>query len=281
MGYLVGWISVVVNLFLFGLKYWIGVSADSISMKADAWHTLSDTLTSLAVIVGFLMMAKPPDERHPFGHGRSENIAAVVISVLLAVVAVDFMRGSVYRLVTKRAATFSPIGIAVFGASVVIKEGLAQLAFWAGRRMESKALKADGWHHRSDAAASLLIVLGGFFGGSLWWLDGALGIVVSLLILYAAVEVFRSSASILLGEAPDRRMRKAVVEGIREECPEVEDIHHIHIHRYGDRYELTVHIRLHPELNVDQSHEISDRIERRLHQQMEMETTVHIEPSTN
>lgn len=277
-GYLEGWLSIVLNTLLFGVKYWAGARIGSVSMAADAWHTLSDTLTSVVVIVGFWIMSRPPDDRHPFGHARAENIAAIIIGVLLAVVGALFGRESVLRLLERKAVSFSLLAILVFLASALLKEGLAQFAFWAGKKAGSQAVAADGWHHRSDAIASALIVAGAVLGRKLWWIDGALGIGVCLLILWAAVDIVRSSSSILLGEAPSEELEQAVLAVVRKEYPLVDDVHHLHLHRYGSNMELTLHLRLPPAMSVGQSHEIGHRIEERLRSELKLEPTVHIEP---
>jgi cation diffusion facilitator family transporter len=277
-GYLEGWVSIVLNTFLFAVKFWAGGRIGSVSMVADAWHTLSDTLTSAVVIVGFWIMARPPDDRHPFGHARAENIAAIIIGVLLAVVGVFFGWESVQRLLHRQAVSFSLLAILVFLASALFKEGMAQFAFWAGRKSGSQAVKADGWHHRSDAIASALIVVGALLGGRLWWMDGALGVAVSLLIVWAAVDIVRSTSSILLGEAPSEELKRAVLAVVHKEYPPVDDVHHLHLHRYGSAMEITLHLRLPPAMSVGQSHEISRRIEERLRSELKLEPTVHIEP---
>jgi len=278
-GYLEGWVSIALNTLLFGLKYWTGGRIGSVSMAADAWHTLSDTLTSVVVLVGFWIMAKPPDDRHPFGHARAENIAAIIIGVLLAVVGAFFGWESVRRLLERRAVSFSMFAVLVFLASALLKEGLAQFAFWAGKKAGSQAVLADGWHHRSDAIASALIVAGALLGRRLWWIDGALGIGVSLLILWAAVDIVRGTSSILLGEAPNEELKSAILASVHKEHPQVADVHHLHLHRYGQNLELTLHLRLPRTMSVGQSHEISRRIEERLRAELKLETTVHIEPA--
>src|SRR5512137_2886387 len=94
LGYIEGWASIVLNTSLFFVKYWAGTRFGSVAMVADAWHTLSDTLTSVVVVVGFFIASRPADRGHPFGHGRAEPIGAVIIATLLAVVAVNFMTES-------------------------------------------------------------------------------------------------------------------------------------------------------------------------------------------
>ena len=278
LGMLEGWVSVVLNTLLFGVKFWFGRASGSVSMVADAWHTLSDTLTSVVVIVGFFIMARPADREHPFGHARAEGISAIVIGVLLAVVGGSFLLDSVRRLVNFQAAAFSVAAIVVFAASIVLKEALAQFAFWAGKKINSRAVTADGWHHRSDAIASALIVVGALVGRSVWWMDGALGIGVSLLILWTAVGIVRGSSSPLLGEAVDAVAEQRIADAIRREYPAVEDVHHLHVHRYGKNVELTVHVRLPARMTVEEAHGISQRMERRLADELGIAATVHVEP---
>jgi cation diffusion facilitator family transporter len=278
LGMLEGWISVVLNTLLFGVKYWFGRASGSVSMTADAWHTLSDTLTSVVVIVGFFIMARPADKEHPFGHARAEGISAIVIGVLLAVVGGSFFLDSVRRLINFQAATFSVAAIVVFAGSIVVKEALAQFAFWAGRKINSRAVSADGWHHRSDAIASALIVAGALAGRSVWWMDGVLGIGVSLLILWTAVDIVRGSASPLLGESVDAVTGQRIADAIRLEYPAVEDVHHLHVHRYGSNVELTVHVRLPAHMTVEEAHGICQRMETRLADELGIVATVHVEP---
>jgi cation diffusion facilitator family transporter len=278
LGMLEGWISVVLNTLLFGVKFWFGRASGSVSMVADAWHTLSDTLTSVVVIVGFFIMARPADREHPFGHARAEGISAIVIGVLLAVVGGSFLLDSVRRLISFKAATFSVAAIAVFAGSIVLKEALAQFAFWAGKKISSRAVTADGWHHRSDAIASALIVIGALVGRSVWWMDGALGIAVSMLILWTAIDIVRGSASPLLGESVDQVTEAHVADAIRAEYPAVEDVHHLHMHRYGRNVELTVHVRLPARMTVEEAHAISQRMENRILHGLGIVATVHVEP---
>ncbi len=279
LGYLEGWISSVLNTILFVLKLWVGMTIGSIAMIADAWHTLSDTLTSLVVIVGFWIAGKPEDKEHPFGHGRAEVIGALVIGVLLGVVGFNFIKESVLNLQHHaKPPSFTLVPILIFAISVVLKEAMAQFSFWAGRKIGSRSLIGDGWHHRSDAVASLLIVIGALLGGKLWWIDGVMGVGVSLLILWAAFDVARSSANDLMGEDVNEELAKRINDLCRETAPEIRSMHHLHLHRYGDHRELTIHVRLDGEKSLHEAHAIASSIEKALQQSLQMEATVHMEP---
>ncbi|MFC2135505.1 cation diffusion facilitator family transporter, partial [Bacteroidota bacterium] len=154
LSYTEGWLSIVVNILLFILKYWAGLVTGSIAIFADAWHTLSDSVSSIILIFGVKISVKSADRDHPFGHGRAENIAAIIIAILLMFIALNFVKESVEKLINRESVVFGTLSIIVIVISILGKEGLAQFAFWAGKRTGSQILKADGWHHRSDAISS-------------------------------------------------------------------------------------------------------------------------------
>ncbi len=277
LGYVEGWVSIAINVGLFGLKLWAGLASGSVAIIADAWHTLSDSLTSVVVLVGFKVSAKPADGKHPFGHGRAESIAAVVIAVLLAVVGFNFMVESVSKLRNHESAEFGILAVVVFAVSTVLKEGLAQFSFWAGRKTGSSALAADGWHHRSDSVASGLILGSVFLGPYFWWIDGVLGIGVALLILYAVYGILKESVGPLVGERPGRD----VMDGIRETAERAAgaslQAHCLGVHRYGSRLEVTMHVILPGTMTVTEAGGICRRIENALRREKNMETTVRVE----
>jgi cation diffusion facilitator family transporter len=278
LGYLAGGLSVIINIILFLVKYWVGIEFQSISMEADAWHTLSDTLTSLVVILGFWISSIPPDKHHPFGHGRAEAIGALIIGTLLAVAAFTFFTRSLERLQQGESAMFGDIAIYVFLASVIIKETLAQYSLRMGKKIQSEALIADGWHHRTDAIASGVIVLGAVLGGQVWWIDGAMGVGVSCLILYTVYSIFKRVIGSLLGEHPGSALKETIETLIETEFPEVSHVHHLHIHRYGDHIEATLHIMLPATMNLQEAHDIAQSIEKKLRDHCQIEATVHMDP---
>lgn len=273
-----GWVSVAVNSALFVLKFWAGMATGSIAIIADAWHTLSDSLTSIVVVVGAKISSKPADEEHPFGHGRAELIAALIIGVLLSVVAFNFILEGVKRLQTRETVNYSTFAIVATVLSVLIKEAIAQYAFGIARKTKSKSVRADAWHHRSDAISSLVILIGIFLGRHAWWIDGVLGIVVALLIFYAAYDILRDAMNIMMGEIPEKTMIDQVKDICESESLLEMKPHHFHIHRYGEHTEMTFHIRLPDNLSLFDSHEIATRIELRIQDEMGIISTIHMEP---
>lgn len=279
LAYIEGWLSIVINLILFALKYWAGVISGSVAVMADAWHTLSDSATSIVVLIGAKISAKSADEEHPFGHGRAELVASIVIGVLLAVVGVNFFMEAVNKLRFRETATYSWFVVFVFVLSVVLKEALAQFSIRAGKKTDSKSLMADGWHHRSDAFASFIIVIGVFIGRYYWWVDGVLGILVAILILYTTYEIMKESINPLIGEKPDETLVSQLSQIIKDVIGNQFDLHHIHIHRYGMSTELTFHIKFLHDISFKDAHNSVTAIEQRLKGEMNIDATIHFEPS--
>jgi len=278
LGYTAGLLSVGINVLLFGLKYWAGIKSGSVAMIADAWHTMSDTFTSLIILLSFWIAARPADEHHPFGHGRAESIGAIIIGTLLAVIGFLFLKESIMRLLNYQAAQFTLLAIIVFGISVIVKEGIAQFALWAGKKIDSHALRAEGWHHRSDAIASGLIVIGALAGARLWWIDGVMGMAVSALILYATYGIFKGAVSSIFGEKPDPAVEAQIRKLVQNRAPAASCVHHIHLHRYGDHVELTLHCKLPPEMNLKEAHDLATTVEKAIRKELLVEPTIHVEP---
>jgi len=273
-----GWTSVFLNLFLFALKYWAGIMSHSLALVADSWHTLSDSFSSVIVLVTAKISKIPADKEHPFGHGRADLIASLIIGVILGVIGFNFFWEGVQRLLHNEAVTYKNSAIVVTIISIVLKEGLAQYAFWASKKSGYETLYADGWHHRSDAISSVVVLVGIFFSKYFWWIDSVLSIVISILIFQATFEIMKRAISPLMGERPNEKL----VEQIKIICGEVtgENIHphHFHIHRYGQHIELTFHIRLNGEMNIRDAHLICKRLEVSIRNKFDYEATIHYDP---
>ncbi|WP_297092359.1 cation diffusion facilitator family transporter [uncultured Draconibacterium sp.] len=276
-----GWISIFANTILFGLKYWAGIVTGSVALIADAWHTLTDSVSSVIVLIGGKISSKPADDDHPFGHGRAEHIAAVIIGVLLAIVAFDFIMKSVDKLGTREQTVFGTIAWVVTLISIVVKELLAQYAFWGYRKTNSSILKADGWHHRTDALSSVIILIGLLVGKYFWWTDAVLGFIVALMIGWASFEILSKETKALLGESPSDELLKTIHETVQANCKHQLNLHHIHLHHYGNHTEMSCHIKLPPEMSLYETHEICTRIEKIIKNEFGFITTIHPEPIEN
>jgi cation diffusion facilitator family transporter len=273
-----GWVSIFTNLALFGLKYWAGLVSGSVALIADAWHTLSDSISSVLVIGGVKLSQKPADKSHPFGHGRYELIATIIIGCLLIWVSYNFIVESVEKLQNKEAASYGAFAIIATIISVISKEGLAQYSFYIGRKTNSRVVSADGWHHRSDAISSIVILVGIFIGRYFWWADGVLGIIVSLFILYTAYKIIKESSHTILGEKPEPELVAKLVSIINAAAGSNVFPHHFHIHNYVNHKELTFHIYLPDNYTISKAHEITNAIESSIAEEMGITSTIHVEP---
>ncbi len=278
LSYWEGWLSIIVNILLFGLKYWAGIATGSIAIIADAWHTLTDSISSIIVLIGVKISSKPADKKHPFGHGRAELIASLIIGVLLAVIAFSFIEKSINKLNNRESVVFGTLAVVVMIISIVLKEALAQYAIWSWKKTGSSVLKADAWHHRSDAISSVIILVGIFLGKYFWWIDAVLGIIVALFIFYATFEIFRYSINPILGKIPDESLLKEVNKICQAINATQIEAHHFHIHEYGDHAELTFHISLAKDISLEEAHIIASKIEKSIRDKLNIEATIHMEP---
>ena len=278
--YIGGIVSIIVNIALFALKYWAGIVSGSVSIMADAWHTLSDSLSSIVMIAGTKLSSRKPDKEHPFGHGRWENIAAIFIGILLAIVAYEFISDSISNIQNHESAKFGIIAIVVTSISIVVKEVLAQMSFYIARKTDNSAMKADGWHHRSDALSSVVILIGIFLQPYFWWIDSALGIIVSLILFYAVYGIIKDAINKLLGEDIQESVISKVKSLITKKYNNDLGAHHFHCHNYGEHKEMTFHIKLKPSLSVDEAHNIATEIELLIKKELHIVTTIHIEPDS-
>ena len=277
-GLIVVYFSVVVNILLFILKYTAGIVSGSIALIADAWHTLSDSITSIIVIISFHISGKKADKEHPFGHGRVENIAAIIIATLLAVVAFNFLGNSFGRFKANRSAEFGVFAIVVTIISLLIKEFMAQWSIHISKKLNSPALKADAWHHRSDAITSVLILLGIILGKQYFWIDSVLGILVSAFIIYTAVNIIKDSARSILGVNVNSDFENKIMKIASEVSEKISGIHHLHLHEYGDHMELTLHICLPSSTDIKTVHDICNDLEKAVYEALGMNITIHVEP---
>ena len=278
LGYREGLVSVILNLLLFVLKYYAGIASASLALIADAWHTLSDSLTSLVVIFGIKLSSKKPDKEHPFGHGRWEQISALIIAILLALVGVEFMKDAIAKLRGHEAADFGWLAYLATVASIVLKEGLARYAFYIARKTGNAAVKADGWHHRSDALSSLMVLAGLFLSPYFWWIDSVLGMLISFMLFYAAYGIIREAVNKVLGEEPSEEVIGKVEQIVKAEMGNVAYPHHYHIHHYGDHIEFTFHIKVPGEETVEEAHRKATLIEMQIKTELKIDATIHIEP---
>ena len=281
-GYLEGIVSIVGNSCLFILKLTLGLFINSIALIADSVHTLSDVGTSVVVIVGFRISKKPSDTLHPYGYGRVEYIATVIIAVLLVITGFGFIQQSIERILASIRITNNEYALIIGGivlVSAVVKEWMARFSSALGKKINSDVLIADAWHHRSDALASLgvgVAIIGSSYGFPL--LDPVFGIIVSLIIIYVGLTLGKTSAHFLIGKSPDTTLL-GTIQGIGRHVKGVKDIHDISLHDYGTNKIITLHAEVDKDLSLDEAHAIADMLEQKITDEMHCSTIIHVEPT--
>ncbi len=277
-GLLEAWVSIIVNIILASLMFTAGTLLNSIALTANAFHTAADVITSVAVLVGFKASRLPADSSHPYGHGRAENIATLIIAVLLIYVGYEFLMRSIDRFVTPQPVGGSIIVVVGLLVSSSIKEWMARFSIGLGKVIDSSALEADAWHHRSDAI-SMLIVSAGILSSGAGYprVDAVLGGGVSLLIAFTGYRLMRGAMSKLLGEKPSDEILEKIGH-ITREIDGVLDMHKVLIHEYGGASHVTLHIQVDPEMPTKESHEIAAKVKYRVAEEMGSDVIVHVEP---
>jgi len=278
-GYLEAWVSIVGNILLFVFKFVFGIALNSISLIADAFHSLSDVLTSIVVLLGFKLGDRPADKEHPFGHGRIEQIATLIIAFMLLIVAYDLGKTSIERILHPQRVDSNLWVVLFMVASAIFKEWMARFSVFLGKKINSSALIADAWHHRSDAVASFLVGIGlllinfGFY-----YLDGILGLGVVVLLGWVGIDLIRSSSSFLIGEAPSKELIDEINKVVLS-VPGVLSFHDILVHDYQNNKIISLHIEVKENLTAKEAHKIALEVQDRLKERLESsEISVHVDP---
>lgn len=277
----------LVNLALLSLKLIAGIIGHSAAMIADAIHSISDFVTDIIVILFVRISGKPQDESHNYGHGKFETLATAIIGITLLFVGFGILYNSVRSIIDVcRGQELSAPSILAFVAaliSIITKELLYQYTVFKGKRLNSQAVIANAWHHRSDAFSSIgtLIGIGGsIFLGAKWRvLDPISALIVSLFIMRVAIRLVKPSIDELLERSLPKNIENRVLEIILSQ-PEVSSPHHLRTRRIGNEIAIEVHIRMNGAMTLNDAHETTKKIERALKDEYGPKTHIgiHMEP---
>ena len=278
----------IVNALLLILKFAAGIIGHSAAMIADAVHSLSDFITDIVVIAFVRLSSKPADKNHAYGHGKYETIATSIIGLALMAVAVKLGWDGIRKIlhVIRGGELQSPGIIALIAAitSIIAKEWIYQVTHRVARQVESQALEANAWHHRSDAFSSIgtAIGIGGAVSlGSKWAvLDPIAAVIVSIMIAITSLKLIRKSSGELLEESLPQGTEQQIVDIVYQD-PLTTDVHHLHTRRIGNIIAIEMHLRLPKEITLEQAHTHATAIERRLRDTFGSGTHImlHIEPT--
>lgn len=281
-------IGSLVNLVLVIAKFLGGTLGRSSALLADAVHSLSDFLTDIIVIVFVKIAGKPQDETHHYGHGKYETLATIVIGCILSFVGVGMIVDNSRLIARAINGEILPrpemAALIVAAFSILAKEGLYQYSVRAGRKLQSKALEANAWHHRSDALSSIGTLVGigcAMFLGEKWRImDPIAALVISALIIKVGMDIIKPA----LDELLERSLPTPTVveiENIMYETPGVRGLHHLRTRRIGNNIAIEVHLKMDGNMTLTEAHEIASEVERQLRKKYGSETHIgiHMEPA--
>ena len=283
-------IGSVVNFLLLAFKFVAGIAGHSAAMLADAVHSLSDFVTDIVVIVFVRISNKPQDKEHDFGHGKYETLATAIIGLLLAGVGFGILwNGASSIWAFLRGEPLGEPGIVALVAalvSIVSKEVLYQYTVIKGKRLNSQAVIANAWHHRSDALSSIGTALG--IGGAILlgedWrvLDPVAAVIVSFFIIKVAFLLLVPCVEELLEKSLPDEMEKEIEQTLLS-FPGVSEPHHLRTRRIGSYCAIEVHVRMDGNITLHESHETATAIEHKLKEIFGQGTlvTIHVEPKKN
>jgi cation diffusion facilitator family transporter len=266
------WIGFFANLILTSVKLIAGIIGNSTAMIADAIHSLSDFTTDIIVLISFKIVRKPPDKDHNYGHGKFETLATTIIGITLFVVGLGILYSSgenIYSAILLKTNLESPRIIALVTAllSMITKEILFRITLKEGEEINSPAVIANAWHHRSDAFSSIgtFIGIGGaiLLGDNWRVLDPIAATIVSIFIMKTAYSISIGSIKELLEESLDDSTNKNILK-IIENINQVRSPHELKTRKVGNKIIIDIHINVKNNLSIVEAHEINNEIERKI-----------------
>ena len=279
-GFLAGFLGVAANLLLFIIKITVGTLTGSVSVVADAFNNLSDMASSVVTIVGFKMADMPADEEHPFGHGRVEYISAFVVSLLILMAGFELLKSSAGKIIEPMETAFSITAILVLVLTIPVKLLLSNVNAGLGRVIGSAAVEAASADSRNDVIVTSVTIISALLSkyAGLYFLDGYIGALVALFIMYSGISFAKETMEPLLGEQPDSKMVKEIERYILD-GKEVCGIHDLIVHNYGpDKYMASAHAEVAVDADILKVHDEIDLIERSIMEEMGVQITIHIDP---
>ena len=279
-GYLCAVWGIVLNVLLFVLKIVAGTLANSVSVLADAFNNLSDAGSSLVTLFGFKAASKKADHDHPFGHGRYEYIAGLVVSVLIVVMGVEFVKSSVQKIISGENDThFTILTAAILALSILVKVYIFVYNKSIGRKISSPTLLATGTDALSDCIATSAIIVSALISNvTSFAADGWCGLIVSFMIIVAGINAARETINPLLGQPPSKEFVDRV-ESILMAHDEIVGIHDLVVHDYAPGHiMISVHAEISDKSDLIEAHELIDNVERELAEKLDCEAVIHMDP---
>ena len=278
-GVVSGVVGILCNALLCTAKIAAGLLTGAVSIVADGINNLSDGGSCVVSLLGFKMAGKPADDKHPFGHGRIEYVAGLIVSFIIVLMGVELAKTSLDKIFHPEEISFSWITPAVLGISILVKLWICFFNRKMGDKIDSAVLRATAMDSLSDVAATSAVLAGFVIG---YWarvnLDGYLGVLVALFILYTGVSTAKGTLDLLLGEAPDPEFVKQIQQEVLS-YPEIIGVHDLIVHNYGPGHSVvSLHAEVPCDVDILKIHDTIDNAERDLKKKFDCEVVIHMDP---
>ena len=279
-GTLAGAVGIVCNLLLFAAKLIIGTISGSVSITADAVNNLSDASSSIVTLVGFRLAQKPEDEEHPYGHARIEYLSGLTVAALILIIGVQLAKSSFEKILHPEAVDFSVALVLVLVLSIGVKLWMALFNRDLGKRISSTSLIATAADSRNDVISTGAVLAAAVIAQVTGWnLDGYIGFLVALFILYSGVEIAKETISPLLGAPADEELVHMVKNEVLHYDDRILGVHDLMVHDYGPGQTFaSIHVEVDRNEDVMEIHNMIDNIERMFLQDHHIHLTIHYDP---
>ena len=272
-------VGIICNVLLFTVKFIIGLLLGSMAVTADAFNNLSDAASSVISFVGVKMAEKPADKDHPFGHGRMEYIAALIVSFIVIEVGITFLQSSVEKIQNPEDLTFGWVPLIILALSIGVKLWLAALNRKLGKRIDSKVMLATAADALGDvittSATVVSILVFAFTGVNI---DGIVGIAVSLIVIWSGISIAKDTLAPLIGQGADPKLCSEIKKLV-EDYDGIVGTHDLIVHNYGpNRSMASIHAEVPRDVDIEVSHEVIDRAEREVSKKLGIFLVIHMDP---
>ena len=279
VGRLGGLVGMFLNLVLFAAKFTAGSLTGSIAVTADAFNNLSDAGSSVVTLVGFKMAGAPADPEHPFGHGRIEYIAGLIVSLIIIMMGFELLKGSAEKIFRPEAVSFSWLSFGILLLSIAVKGWMGLFNRRLGKMIGSAAMQATAMDSLSDAAATSAVLIGTVIAAATGVvLDGYLGVVVALFIMYTGFSTANDTLKPLLGKAPEKEFVDDIQKTVLAH-EQIVGIHDLIVHDYGPgRCMVSLHAEVPSDSDILEMHDLIDMAEHELHETFHCDAVIHMDP---
>ncbi|MDW7672358.1 MAG: cation diffusion facilitator family transporter [Bacillota bacterium] len=274
-----GYIGIISNVILFTVKLAIGLTINSIAVISDAFNNMTDISSSAISIVSAKISSQPPDGTHPHGHGRFEYIGSLVVAFIIFSVGFQLLRKSYEKILNPEIVRFSPIILGILILSVLVKLWMFSYNRYIAKTIKSSINKAAAYDSISDSVATTLVIFSMILGiYTDFPIDGGMGILIALLIMYSGFDVARDTANRLLGKAPEEDVVKEIHQ-IVNAGDYVINAHGLEVHEYGPgRIVASIDVEVSDSVNIVDAHTSIDQLEKQIKREMGIDLSVHIDP---